>query len=80
MSTYVFVAIFGVHRFIGCKVEMFAANRDALPLEADEVHFDAMLGSVIGRVMGKGVGIEIRPQFAIGAQQQILVESSGDAG
>ncbi len=62
------------------EIEPPAADGHALAFQADQIHFDAMAPRIIGRVMSKGVGVEIRTQLAIGPHHQILVEQAGDAG
>src|SRR5437879_61496 len=67
----VFVAVLGMHRLTDREIETLAAQRHALALEADQIHFDAVGAWVVRRVMRKGIGIEVRAQLAIGARQEV---------
>ena len=60
--------------------DRFAGNANALARAADEMHFDALLVRLVEGVMRKCVNIEIRVEFAIGAGENVFVESGGDAG
>ena len=76
----VFVGILGVDGLTGAEIETFAGHFHLLPLEAGEVHFDAVALTVVEGVMLEGFEVEGAAQFAIDAGQQIEIEFGGDAG
>src|SRR5271156_4486299 len=75
----IFVTVLGVDGLAGTELDCFVADTHLLPPGAGEVHLNPMTFAVVEGVMLKGGEIEIGPQLAIDARQQIEVEFRSDA-
>src|ERR687895_925255 len=62
------------------EIDGLAANSDRLPPPAGEVHFDPLALAIVKGAMLEGVEIDIGPQLAVDARQQVEVELRGDPG
>ena len=65
-----------MNRVAGIELEPVAVNPDALLAFTDQVHLDAPPGRVVGRVVRKGVNIEV-PIVTGGAAIGRIVALSG---
>ena len=74
------MAVLGIERLALREFELFAAQLDGLALQADQIHLDPLHLHIVGGVMDEGVQVEVGAQFAVGAQQDVLVEARRDAG
>src|SRR5262249_37170682 len=67
----VFVAVLGMNRFAGAKIDRFAGNTHLLAFQAGEVHFDPVFFTIVKCVVLKRVEPEIPAELAIDANEQV---------
>src|SRR6185312_12626759 len=67
----ILVAALGVDRFSGSEIGAFAANADALALQARQMHLDARALAVEEGVMLEAGQIELGAKFTVDPRQQI---------
>ena len=74
----IFVAVLGVDGFAGAEVDGLVADAHFLPPHAGEVHLNAVTFAVVEGVVLEGGQIEICPQLAVDAGEQIEIEFRGN--
>src|SRR5512137_1161892 len=75
----VLVAVLGMDGFAGAEVDDLAGHLDLLPLQAGEMHFDAMALAVVERAMLENIQPESTAKLAVDAREQIEIEFGGHA-
>ncbi len=70
----------GVDAFAGGEREDASADPDPLRTGGDEPALHGGAARVPGGRVAEGAGIEVGPQVAVGAEEQVPVEVAGDAG
>src|ERR1700686_2286051 len=70
----IFVAVLGVNRFAGAKLDQGIAYSDRLPFGAGKMHFNAAAFAVVKCVVLESLEIEIPAEFAIDAGEHIEIE------
>src|SRR5690349_24808584 len=75
----VLVGILGVDRLAAREGEVAAGDTYGLRAQAFEMHLDAMIRRVVERAMAECGEVEVTPELAVHAAQDIEVELRRDA-